>query len=290
MRAAAPFELRMRHVEKGCSMIRNQALALVSTESKASACAHEPIVRYEDACFSMRDDRVVQEVELSVFVNGVPYRDVTCSPWDVKELVVGGLFLAGELESCEHVHRVEVDLDAGIASVSMDSPHRRRCGVKELCDGGVLLTGVFPSAEVEPFKPVVSRLSVSARAVVERVALLEDRSTLFRRTGGVHSAVLVDDRGVVAWFEDIGRHSAMDKLAGWCFLNHVDVSGKMLLFSGRVPREIIVKVIRLGCPIVASPGAPTNLSMRLAQRWGVTLVGFAKHGAFNVYAHPERIR
>lgn len=69
----------------------------------------------------------------------------------------------------------------------------------------------------------------------------------------------------------------------------MDVSNKMLLFSGRVPREIIVKVIRLGCPVIASPGAPTNLSIDLAQRWGVTLVGFAKHGTFNVYTHPERI-
>ena len=72
-------------------------------------------------------------------------------------------------------------------------------------------------------------------------------------------------------------------------LERVDASDKMLLFSGRVPREIIVKVIRLGCPVVASPGAPTSLSMRLAQRWGVTLVGFAKRDVFNVYAHPERI-
>lgn len=194
---------------------------------------------------------------------------------------------------------IDVDLDSGAVSVRVDvagASRRRRRHVETLRDGGVVISGVFergdggdPSCDAEGFLPVESDLTLQAAQVVERMALLEDRSLLFRRTGGVHSAVLVDQCGVVAWFEDIGRHSALDKLVGWCFLNGVDASDKMLLFSGRVPREIIVKVIRLGCPVVASPGAPTSLSMRLAQRWGVTLVGFAKRDVFNVYAHPERI-
>ena len=239
-------------------MIRSRSFALVDTESKVSACTHMPIVRYEDARFSKRDDSVIQEAELTVFVNGARQCDTTCSPWDVRELVAGNLFLAGVITDPEQVSAIDVDLVSGVF---------------ERGDGG------DPSCDAEGFLPVESDLTLQAAQVVERMALLEDRSLLFRRTGGVHSAVLVDQCGVVAWFEDIGRHSALDKLVGWCFLNGVDASDKMLLFSGRVPREIIVKVIRLGCPVVASPGAPTSLSMRLAQRWGVTLVGFAKRDA-----------
>lgn len=280
-------------------MIRSRSFALVDTESKVSACTHMPIVRYEDARFSKRDDSVIQEAELTVFVNGARQCDTTCSPWDVRELVAGNLFLAGVVTDPEQVSAIDVDLDSGAVSVRVDvagASRRRRRHVETLRDGGVVISGVFergdggdPSCDAEGFLPVESDLTLQAAQVVERMALLEDRSLLFRRTGGVHSAVLVDQCGVVAWFEDIGRHSALDKLVGWCFLNGVDASDKMLLFSGRVPREIIVKVIRLGCPVVASPGAPTSLSMRLAQRWGVTLVGFAKRDVFNVYAHPKRI-
>lgn len=267
-------------------MGRNCALVEASLESKVAACVRLPVTRFGGEALSVLDDSVIQEMELRVVVNGRLYRDMTCSPWDVKELVVGSLFLEGALESPNQVLQFDIDLETGVASALLD---HRRSGLEELQGGGVLLTGLFSLAEDDSLKQVVSQCGVSAQSVVEGVSLLEDRSLLFRRTGGVHSAVLVDKGGVVAWFEDIGRHSALDKLAGWCFLNDVDTSNKMLLFSGRVPREIIVKAIRLGCPIVVSPGAPTNLSISLAQTWGVTLVGFAKHGAFNIYSHPERI-
>jgi FdhD protein len=270
-------------------MVQHHAYAVVGTGSKVGSCVHRSVARFDGERLSVRDDAIVQEEVLNVMVNGVRHHEMTCSPWDVEELAVGSLFLSGCIERREQVCGIEVDLEAGAVYVTVDDAARQGRSAVALPDGGVVLTGVFEPASAALFKPVTSQVSVPARTVVERVALLEDRSLLFRRTGGVHSAVLVDERGVIAWFEDIGRHSAVDKLAGWCFLNDVDVSNKMLLFSGRVPREIIVKVIRLGCPVIASPGAPTNLSIDLAQRWGVTLVGFAKHGAFNAYTHPERI-
>lgn len=269
-------------------MASNHAYAVVGAGSDAAACVHLPVVRFDGEDFSARDDAIVQEDELVVTVNGVPYCEMTCSPWDVEELVAGTLFLSGRVDWRGQVRDIVVDRKAGTVAVVLDDGCSYR-GIKALHGGGVVLTGLFDCYGRALPEPVVSDLTVSARAVVERIAYLEDRSLLFRRTGGVHSAVLANEYGVVAWFEDIGRHSALDKLAGWCFLNDVDASDKMLLFSGRVPREIILKVVRLGCPVIASPGAPTNLSIRLAQQWGVTLVGFAKHGSFNVYAHPERI-
>lgn len=93
-------------------MIRSRSFALVDTESKVSACTHMPIVRYEDARFSKRDDSVIQEAELTVFVNGARQCDTTCSPWDVRELVAGNLFLAGVVTDPEQVSAIDVDLDS----------------------------------------------------------------------------------------------------------------------------------------------------------------------------------
>ena len=136
----------------------------------------------------------------------------------------------------------------------------------------------------------LSDMQVAAATVNAAIALLERQSLLFRKTGGVHSAALADMRGrVLAWREDIGRHSALDKLVGWCVCSGERAAECMVLFSGRVPLEIVARVAALGCPLVVSPGAPTNLSIELAERSGLTLVGFAKHGRFNVYSHPERI-
>lgn len=275
----------------GCNMVWSSALA-VGRESKAASCAHVPVTRFEGGSFTVHPDSIVQEEEFRVVVNGVCHHEMTCSPWDIRELVVRNLFLSGVIQHRDQVRSVEIDRVKGIVAVEVSacSLPVRPVPRTEVYEGAVVVTGLFDGAVLPNIcESRAARPLVSPAEINKRIALLEDRSLLFRRTGGVHSAVLIDDGGVVAWFEDIGRHSAVDKLAGWCFLNDVDVTDKMLLFSGRVPREIIVKVIRLGCPLVASPGAPTTLSIQLAERAGVTLVGFAKHGAFNVYTHPERI-
>ena len=168
-------------------------------------------------------------------------------------------------------------------------PRGRRTG-----DGCVIvpfgsLPGRAPAGVPVAARPL-SDMQVAAATVNAAIALLERQSLLFRKTGGVHSAALADMRGrVLAWREDIGRHSALDKLVGWCVCSGERAAECMVLFSGRVPLEIVARVAALGCPLVVSPGAPTNLSIELAERSGLTLVGFAKHGRFNVYSHPERI-
>ena len=125
-------------------MIRSRSFALVDTESKVSACTHMPIVRYEDARFSKRDDSVIQEAELTVFVNGARQCDMTCSPWDVRELVAGNLFLAGVITDPEQVSAIDVDLASGAVSVRVDvtgASRRRRRHVETLRDGGVVISG-----------------------------------------------------------------------------------------------------------------------------------------------------
>lgn len=252
--------------------------SVVEPGSKAAACVQMQVRRFDGGTgrFIDRSDAVIQEAYLSVQVDGVFHHETTCSPWDIKELVVGGLFADGTIDGAEEVLGVAVDIDAGVASVrlsqgSLGAPDRAIAEKPAERQGRALAMTVTP---VE---------------VNRRIELLEDRSLLFRRTGGVHSAVLTDERGIIAWFEDIGRHSAFDKLAGWCLLNRMDVADKVLLFSGRIPREIVVKAVRLGCPVVVSPGAPTDLSIALAERGGLTLIGFGKNGSFNVYSHSERI-
>lgn len=248
--------------------------------SKAAACVQMPVRRFDGSVggFVERPDSVIQEICLSVWVDDALHHETTCSPWDVEELIVGSLFMDGVIERAEDVLGLAIDLAAGSASVRLAPASGR----------GRAAAGRPPAKGRAARRPSLDT-RIAPAEVNRRIELLEDRSLLFRRTGGVHSAVLTDEHGVMAWFEDIGRHSALDKLAGWCLLEHADVADKVLLFSGRVPREIVAKAVRLGCPVVASPGAPTDLSIALAERGGVTLVGFCKSGSFNVYSHPERI-
>ena len=131
------------------------------------------------------------------------------------------------------------------------------------------------------------KLSVSEVLTYSRE--LEERSALFHRTGGVHCAAFVRNGVFLSFKEDISRHVAVDKVVGDCLFRKIPMKDGILIFSGRVPVEILQKVGAMGCSVLIAKSAPTNYSCRLAQQLGITLIGFARDKTFNVYSHPERI-
>ncbi|MGH2499778.1 MAG: formate dehydrogenase accessory sulfurtransferase FdhD, partial [Candidatus Limnocylindria bacterium] len=127
-------------------------------------------------------------------------------------------------------------------------------------------------------------------AIVRLPAAMREAQPLFEATGGLHAAALfAPDGGLLALREDVGRHNAVDKLAGWAALGRSAPRDAVLLVSGRVSFEIVQKAAVAGIPVVCAVSAPTDLAARAAERLGLTLVGFLRGDSFNVYAHPERI-
>ncbi len=133
---------------------------------------------------------------------------------------------------------------------------------------------------------------VVPRSVLSRLPdALRQAQSVFERTGGLHAAGLFDSEGrVFAVREDVGRHNAVDKLVGRMFLDgELPLSGRILLVSGRTSFEILQKAAVAGVPIVAAVSAPSSLAVSVAQRLGITLIGFLRGASFNVYTHPERV-
>jgi FdhD protein len=111
----------------------------------------------------------------------------------------------------------------------------------------------------------------------------------FKATGGTHIAALSDGAKILFTSEDIGRHNAIDKILGRCFLRGVETRDKLILCSGRMSSEIVQKALRNGIPVVVSRSAPTSLAIDTARRFGITLAGFARGERMNVYSYPARI-
>jgi FdhD protein len=118
---------------------------------------------------------------------------------------------------------------------------------------------------------------------------LKHRSTLYGRTRGCHNSSLCSPQEMLIFREDIGRHNAIDMIVGQCFLEGLDTSDKMIVSTGRVASEILLKTVRIGVSVLASTAVATSFSVELARKIGLTLIGNIKADSFWVYNDPGRI-
>jgi len=122
--------------------------------------------------------------------------------------------------------------------------------------------------------------------LVERLFESQD---LYKKTGGVHTSILTDGDRIILSAEDVGRHNSLDKIAGLYLLGEAEFRNKILLSTGRISSDMLQKAARIGAAIVISRTSPTSMSVELADRWGITLIGYARRDRFNLYTHPMRI-
>lgn len=241
---------------------------------------------------------VITEAPVSLTVNGVAWLSFMCTPVDLEALAVGFLFNEGVISRREEVAAVEVCARGDNVDVLLDRPvcrppsWRRTSG----CVGG--FTAVEPAAgDAAPAEPGdlaaqalrSDPLRLEAGAVHRLLGALFGGQNLYAQTGGVHSSALADGDRIVVAAEDIGRHNTLDKLAGRCLLDGLAPARRVLLTTGRVSSDMLQKAARLRAPVVVSRSSPTSLSIELADRWGITLVGYVRRDGFNVYTHAERI-
>jgi FdhD protein len=106
----------------------------------------------------------------------------------------------------------------------------------------------------------------------------------------VHSAALCTEDKILLFYEDIGRHNAIDKILGRCLLESIPTRDRIMITSGRVSSEIISKVINAEIPFLISSSAPTSESIKLARVFGVTLIGFVRGERFNIYSNEWRVK
>jgi len=243
------------------------------------------ICRHLDGSSEYTDDLVALEKKLRVSVNGREVLVLYCTPHMVRELVVGLMMTEGiirgswcaERMSIEYRDEIYVDIPAE-GEISTEGKV-----ITSGCIGGVTFErGIDPG-------PIEDTFTIDKESLKDIFRLFQARSELYKMTGCIHSAALSDGTSILCFAEDIGRHNAVDKVIGYALLENIPFSGKVMLASGRVSSEISSKCSRWGIPILATRTAPTNLALEIAEKRGVTIVGFIRGNRFNVYTHPERI-
>jgi FdhD protein len=252
-----------------------------------------------------RADLLAVEEPLEIRVDGEPLTVTMRTPGDDIDLAAGFLFTEGLLTSLGDVREIRM-CDENVAAVTVaDDGGPLKARVNGLTGSQsaarkFLTTsacGVCGKDSIEAvrvrsaFEVAADPVRVSPAVLAGLPDRLRDAQRVFSRTGGLHAAGLFTPDGTLLVLrEDVGRHNAVDKVAGWALRSGlVPLTGHVLLVSGRTSFELAQKALMLGLPVLAAVSAPSSLAVSLAEEGGMTLIGFLRGTTMNVYAGQQRV-
>jgi FdhD protein len=255
------------------------------------------LTRIEGAEARETEDDLAVEEPLEIRVEGKNVAVVMRTPGHDRELAAGFLYSEGILKTARDVFdittcvAVEGETKGNVVDVGLVNPGAfdleklsrhvftsSSCGI---CSQSSIEAVLKQRAPLEG-----PRLEVSAGLLLSLPAALAQQQETFRKTGGLHACALFSATGeLLEVREDVGRHNALDKLVGWALLaKRLPLSDCILLLSGRASFEMVQKAHAAGIGVVAAISAPSSLAVALAQEAGMTLAGFMRGQAMNVYS------
>lgn len=249
------------------------------------------VVRCKNGVIEQGNATVATEVPLTLFINGSETATLACSPENLREFGYGFLFTSGFINSVEDVCSCTIDRKRWTLEIEITNPPDPQMLTKRLftsgCGRGVMFSSL---TEMIQRRPLTNSSEIKAETVSDLMRWLQSCSTLHKSIGGVHSAFLSVSGDVpTIFFDDIGRHNAVDKAIGAGLLNAVPFADAVLCISGRISSEILFKARRSEIPIIVSRGSVTHQTVLLARSMELTVVGYARGNSFTVYSKPDRV-
>lgn len=228
------------------------------------ALTYRWIDRYTyESGFVKKQDAMIIENPLRVFVNDSYYKTIFCAPIHLEDLIIGHLAVEKVITSYKQIKVLQIQ--GNTARV---------------------LTG---QGTCESIESGAAGARVMAQDIIHLMKQHVQISQIHQETGAVHSMSVGKGAELLFTREDIGRHNAVDKVFGYCLKNNVNCRDKVFLSSGRITAEILDKIRMMNFQIIVTRAAVTDLAAGMAEEAGVTVAGFARNERFNVYSHPERI-
>ncbi|MGB3921159.1 MAG: formate dehydrogenase accessory sulfurtransferase FdhD [Methanothrix sp.] len=227
---------------------------------------------------------VIEEVPLSIFINGRHFTTAMISPQMRREFVAGHLYSERIVSQVQEIESLEVEGD--VARVIVTNPIRAVVPRRPIVSGCGGIASFLDEARLPRIRSGLTIRMEQAREAMEAISL----SKTHIATGGVHSVGLFDRSGPLTIVEDIGRHNALDKAIGIQILKgeEFDFGRMFAACTGRVSSDMALKCSVAGIPIVVSRGATTGLAISIAQRTGLGIIGFLRGKRLTVYSNPER--
>ncbi|MBY0025753.1 formate dehydrogenase accessory sulfurtransferase FdhD [Priestia aryabhattai] len=252
------------------------------------------VLKFKNGEMESVEDKIVTEFPVTVKINEEEFVTMVCSPQYIEDMVIGYLASEGVIREYKDIKNIWVQEKEGYVHVTIDklNPYFQNLQNKRYitsCCGASRQGFVFINDALTAKKMNDISVELSIKDCFQLMNKLQQSAATFQETGGVHNAAICDKNGFMLSRMDIGRHNALDKLYGYCLKNHISIRDKVVVFSGRISSEILLKVAKIGCEIVLSKSAPTELALDLAEELRITTVGFIRNDSLNIYTCPERI-
>jgi FdhD protein len=239
---------------------------------------------YSDQGWITTTVHVPSERELTIYLNRCELVTILCSPTKLRYLVLGFLYSEGIISGLEDLMMMRVcddesEVDVRLKNSAFELPTKRR--LTSGCGGGATFT--MQGQRVD------SDFTIMPGEVLSLMKQLQEQMDLYKLSGGAHTSALSDTGQLLIVAEDIGRHNTLDKIQGECLATGVSSKDRLILTTGRVSSEMLLKAARMQVPVVVSRHTPTASAVALARDLGITLAGHVRGGRLWVYSHPERL-
>jgi len=224
-----------------------------------------------------------QEIALTLNINGQSRFSILCTPSKLEYLITGFLYSEKIVSSVADIENINIDYQNFTAHITTKTNI-------EIKDKKTITSG-FGSGFIFNYdgEIVSSQLTISPDEIISVVELLYSNMELYKISGGVHASALSDGKKIIIISEDIGRHNSIDKIHGESLSIGLDTKDMILITTGRISSEMLLKSSRMKIPIVISKKSITANSFLLADRLGITIIANVKGNTFNIYTHPERV-
>ena len=241
----------------------------------------EKAQNYKNGKINYVTEKVVKDSTITLTINNEISRSLSAIEDSLEEFAVGYLFNENMVKSIDDIEKIEINENH--INVEIDD---KLLKTKEtvLCSDS---SGGWRS-KIKEIEPISSDFQVEADELINRIEELKNNAQIWQATGGTHVAGIVYKNNFIVK-EDVSRHVAVDKVIGAAFKSGYDLTQSYITYSGRMPADMLIKVIRVGIPIIISNAAPAASGYEIAKKGNITMVGFVRNNRFNLYSAPQRI-
>lgn len=252
------------------------------------------------------EERTVDDEYTYLFIDFLPPRKFTTYPIDLEDFTIGYCLGEGLIKDYSDIESIKVEGTNVLVSTRLSHlPEEdleqegivqdRKGNCEHACVCRLLeYNGVLSDnaggirSELKTIEKNTSDLTIDARDIIEDMEYLKEHALIWSKTASVHVAQLVyQDKRIIR--EDVSRHVAVDKVIGAAAKEGYDFSQCYITYSGRMPADMLIKVIRVGIPIIISNAAPAGSGIDVALAGNITMIGFVRGDRFTIYTAPERV-